>query len=201
MDSFFLGRLSGAKGAVWQYTAIDVASAHCWAELHLTPRNPSPRWTSELARRAAQDLAARGWKLEKVMTDNASEFRSEEFEAAVARVRARHLFIRAGRPQTNGVVERVQQTILEECWKPGFPRYLIPKYTGLRLDLDRYLTYYNTDRAVDERPDSRAGSRQGEDVVSLESMRRQSSETGHTRAPSECGPAMHRIRCSVASRR
>jgi hypothetical protein len=39
------------------------------------------------------------------------------------------------------VVERVQQTILEECWKPAFARYLIPKYTGLRLDLDRYLNY------------------------------------------------------------
>jgi hypothetical protein len=51
MDCFFIGRLSGAKGAVWQYTAIDVGSAHCWAELHLTPRNPSARWTSELARR------------------------------------------------------------------------------------------------------------------------------------------------------
>ena len=147
MDCFFIGRLSGAKGAVWQYTAIDVASAHCWAELHLTPRNPSARWTSELARRVAADLAARGWELEKVMSDNASEFRSEEFERAVARLGARHLFIRAGRPQTNGVVERVQETILEECWKPAFARYLIPKYTGLRLDLDRYLRYYNTDRA------------------------------------------------------
>src|SRR3989442_8328815 len=92
MDCFFIGRLSGAKGAVWQYTAIDVASAYCWAELHLTPRNPSARWTSELARRVAADLASRGWKLEKVMTDNASEFRSEEFEAAVARLRARDLF-------------------------------------------------------------------------------------------------------------
>ena len=83
MDCFFIGRLSGAKGAVWQYTAIDVASAYCWAELHLTPRNPSARWTSELARRVAADLAARGWDLEKVMSDNASEFRSEEFERAV----------------------------------------------------------------------------------------------------------------------
>jgi len=45
------------------------------------------------------------------------------------------------------VVERVQETIPEECWKSAFARYLIPKYTGLRLDLDRYLTYYNTDRA------------------------------------------------------
>ena len=147
MDCFFIGRLSGAKGAVWQYTAIDVASAFTWAELHLTPRNPSARWTSELARRVAADLASRGWELEKVLTDNASEFRSAEFGAAVERVGARHLFIRAGRPQTNGCVERVQETILEECWKPAFARYLIPKYTGLRLDLDRYLDYYNTDRA------------------------------------------------------
>ena len=46
-----------------------------------------------------------------------------------------------------GCVERVQQTILEECWKPAFARYLIPKQTGLQLDLERYLRYYNTERA------------------------------------------------------
>ena len=51
-----------------------------------------------------------------------------------------------GRPQTNGDVERVQGTILKECWKPAFARYLIPRYTGLRHDLERYLRYYNTDR-------------------------------------------------------
>jgi hypothetical protein len=41
----------------------------------------------------------------------------------------------------------VQQTILEECWKPAFARYLIPKQTGLKLDLERYLRFYNTQRA------------------------------------------------------
>ncbi len=56
------------------------------------------------------------------------------------------MFIRAGRPQTNGCVERVQRTILDECWKPAFARHLIPKLTGLRPDLDRYLDYYSTDR-------------------------------------------------------
>jgi hypothetical protein len=44
-------------------------------------------------------------------------------------------------------VERIQQTILDECWKPAFARYLIPKQTGLRLDLGRYLRYYDTERA------------------------------------------------------
>ena len=147
MDCFYIGRLSGTRGTVWQYTAIDVKSSYVWAELHVTPRNPSARWTSTLARKVASDLARRGWRLEAVTTDNASEFRSSQFRAAIERTGARHIFIRAGRPQSNGYVERVQGTILEECWKPAFARYLIPKYTGLRLDLDRYLRYYNADRA------------------------------------------------------
>ena len=41
----------------------------------------------------------------------------------------------------------MQRTILEECWKPAFARYLIPKYTGLRRDLEQYLRYYNQERA------------------------------------------------------
>jgi transposase InsO family protein len=147
IDCFFVGRLAGTKGAVWQYTAIDVASAYAWGTLHVTPRNPSAKWTSELARRVAHDLVARGWKLEKVMTDNASEFRSHAFDATIGQLGARQVFIHAGRPQTNGCVERLQGTILEECWKPAFARYLIPKYTGLRRDLERYLRYYNEDRA------------------------------------------------------
>ena len=44
-------------------------------------------------------------------------------------------------------MERVQGTILEEWWKPAFARHLIPKQTGLRRDLERYLHYYNSDRA------------------------------------------------------
>ena len=146
-DCFHVGRLSGTKGTVWQYTAIDVASAFTWAELHTTPRNPSAKWTSHLARRVAADLAARGWELETAMTDNGSEFRSHVFGETVAALGARQRFIHAGRPQTNGCVERVQGTILEECWKPSFARHLIPKQTGLRRDLVLYMDYYNTDRA------------------------------------------------------
>lgn len=147
MDCFYVGRLQGVKGTVWQYTAIDVASSYTWAELWTTPRNPAALRTSRLARRVAEDLSARGWKLQAVMSDNASEYRSKVFRNTIGTLGAEHRFIRAGRPQTNGCVERVQQTILEECWKPAFARYLIPKITGLRRDLKQYLDYYNTDRA------------------------------------------------------
>jgi len=122
----------------------------------VTRRNPSATWTSALARQVAGDLAAYGWKLERVMSDDASEFRSTTFHATVAKLGARHTSIRAGRPQPNGRVERVPQSILDECWKPAFARYLIPQQTGLKLDLERYLRYYNTERAphrqVDQTP-------------------------------------------------
>ncbi len=84
MDCLSIGRLSGTQGVVWQYTGIDVASAYTWAELHLTPKNPSPQWTSVLARRLAEEIAGRGWRLEAVTTDNASEFRSQDFNATLA---------------------------------------------------------------------------------------------------------------------
>ncbi len=64
------------------------------------------------------------------------------------RLQARHSFIRPGRPQTNGRVEAVQQTILEECYRPAFARYLVPKFTGLRLDLARYERHYNLERST-----------------------------------------------------
>jgi transposase len=63
LDCFCIGRLSGTKGTVWQYTAIDVASAYAWATLQVTRRNPSAHWTSALAQKVAADLAKRGWKL------------------------------------------------------------------------------------------------------------------------------------------
>lgn len=147
MDCFCIGRLAGTKGVVWQYTAIDAASAFTWAELHVTPRNPDVRFASRLAHRVAHDLRDAGWEFERVSTDNGSEFRNHVFDAELARLGARHTLISPGRPQSNGFVERVQRTILEECWKPSFARYLVPKYMGLRRELVRYLELYNHDRA------------------------------------------------------
>ena len=84
-----MGLLSGTRGSLWQFTAIDVASSFVWAELHATPRSPSSRWASRLARRAARDLSARVRQLEKVMTDNGSKFRSNQFGRMVTALGAR----------------------------------------------------------------------------------------------------------------
>ena len=62
------------------------------------------------------------------------------------RLGVRHRRIHAGRPQTNGHVEALQRTILDECWRPAFARFLHVRFTGLRRELDTYLDYYNHDR-------------------------------------------------------
>jgi transposase InsO family protein len=147
VDCFFVGRLKGTRDPVWQVTAIDCYSSYAWADLVTCPTGqPTASQTSKLARRAAADLAQAGWKLERVLTDNGNEFRSG-FDQHLTKRGIRHTRIHAGRPQTNGHVERLHKTILDECWRPSFARYLHVTYTGLRRDLTEYLTYYNTDRA------------------------------------------------------
>jgi transposase InsO family protein len=116
IDCFFVGRLQGTKGSVWQLTAIDVASSFAWAELVSCPQgNPTGLQTSKLARRVASELSTAGWRLERMLSDNGGEFRSRDFRATLEQLAVRHTLIRAGRPQTNGHVEALHRLILEEC--------------------------------------------------------------------------------------
>ena len=143
-DCFFVGRLHGTKGAVWQLTACDTYSSYAWAELVTCPKgNPTQPQTSAFAKRVAGELAKAGWRLERALTDNGNEFRGRTFKRALGALETRHTKIRAGRPQTNGHVERLHRTILEECWRPAFARYLQVRFTGLRQELEIYLDEYN----------------------------------------------------------
>ena len=148
IDCFYVGRLRGTEGAVWQLTAIDVYSSFAWAELVVCRHgNPTTKQTSKLAQRVARELKQAGWRLERVLADNGNEFKGPDFHRTIERLKASVTHIHAGRPQTNGHVEALHKTMLQECWRPAFARYLYPRYTGLRRELDRYLSYYNHDRA------------------------------------------------------
>jgi transposase InsO family protein len=145
--AFFVGRLRGSKHPVWQVTAIDCYSSYGWADLITCPTGqPLATQTSRLARRVATDLARCGWQLERILSDNGNEFKGS-FDKLLDTHHIRHTRIRPGRPQTNGHVENLHKTILDECWRPSFARYLHIRYGGLRADLAEYLHTYNTDRA------------------------------------------------------
>jgi transposase InsO family protein len=146
IDCFYVGRLRGTSGAIWQLTAIDIYSSYAWAELVVEKDHTvSAANTSRFARRLAAELKAAGWNLERFLSDNGNEFKGE-FAATTAKLGIIQTRIHAGRPQTNGHVEALHKTILDECWRPAFARYLYPTLTGLRRELNTYLNYYNTDR-------------------------------------------------------
>jgi transposase InsO family protein len=148
VDCFYVGRLHEVRGKVWQLTAIDVASSYTWADLVICPSGaPGPAQTSKLVCRVARELRAAGWQLERVLTDNGQEFRAERFRRGIAVYGTKISRISPGRPQTNGAVEAVHRTILDECWRPAFARYLFVRFHGLKHELERYLAYYNNDRA------------------------------------------------------
>jgi transposase len=77
IDCFYVGRLRGTEGKVWQLTAIDVASSFGWAELVVAKQgNPTGRQTSRLARRVAAHLETAGWRLERFLSDNGTSSRA-----------------------------------------------------------------------------------------------------------------------------
>jgi transposase InsO family protein len=148
VDCFFVGRLRNPKGSVWQLTAIDCYSSYAWAELvRCREGKVTQVQTSRLVQRVARELRRAGWKLERVLSDNGTEFAKPTFTEALQALDAGHSRIHGGRPQTNGHVERLQRTILEECWRPAFARYLHLRYRGLQRELNAYLDFYNHERA------------------------------------------------------
>jgi transposase InsO family protein len=80
-----------------------------------------------------------------VLSDNGSEFKGD-FSHTLERLGTRQSRIKAGRPQTNGHVEALHKTILDECWRPSFARFLMPRLAGLRRELDEYFRRAHTGR-------------------------------------------------------
>src|ERR1044072_4232792 len=67
IDCFYVRRLRGTEGAIWQLTAVGGCSSFAWAELVVCKQgNPTALQASRLARRVAGDLKAAGWRLARV---------------------------------------------------------------------------------------------------------------------------------------
>jgi transposase len=93
---------------------------------------------------------------------------NEAFAAFCGQLRVGWHFCDRGDPQTNGHVERLHRTILEECRRPAFARYLQVRFTGLRRDLTHYLHDYNCEREHHGRPT--AGRRPADLVYAARNM-------------------------------
>jgi transposase InsO family protein len=92
--------------------------------------------------RAIAWFAERTVRVERVITDNGSGYRSHAFAAACANHHVRHLRTRPYRPRTNGKAERFIQTLLRE-WAYTV-RYQTSQHRALALT--PWIEYYNQRR-------------------------------------------------------
>ena len=118
-DCFHVGRLAGTTGRVWQYTAIDLASVVRLGRAGDHAAQPVGRpdvgaRPAGRGRPARPRLAARAGPDRQRLASSARRSSATPSASSVPSRRSSG----PGRPATNGAVERVQRTILEECWRP-----------------------------------------------------------------------------------
>jgi len=133
------GRRRGKKPrAGWEYVhcAVDDATRLSYCESH-----PDEHQETAVAflRRAVRWFAARGVRVERVLTDNGSAYRSHHWRRRCSRLGISPRRTRPYRPRTNGKVERFIQTLTRR-WAHG----QIYGSSAERLAaLPSWLRYYN----------------------------------------------------------
>jgi transposase InsO family protein len=141
-------RLRGKRGYEFLHIAIDDRTRVAYAEL--LP-NEKGQTCADFMRRAAKALSRFGIRrIERVMSDNGSGYRSKEFRQALHDLEARHKRTRPYTPRTNGKAERFIQTMLR-LWA-----YVRPYNSSdeRAAALEPWLHWYNRQRphgALNER--------------------------------------------------
>ena len=134
-------RRGQTRGAGWDFVHVAIDDATRLAYVEVLPDEKRGSATGFLVR-ALRWFRARGVRVERVMTDNGSAYRSRLFAKALRWIGVRHIRTRPYTPKTNGKAERFIQTLLRE-WA-----YAIPYPTSDRrtADLPRWLDWYNRNR-------------------------------------------------------
>jgi transposase InsO family protein len=112
-----IGRRHASRGYGWECCHVCVDDATRLAYVEVLPDERGETAVGFL-RRAIAWFAARGVKVERVMTDNGSPYVSATHADACRDLGIRHLRTQPYRPRTNGKAERFIQTMLRE-WAYG----------------------------------------------------------------------------------
>ena len=128
-------------GMDYVHTAIDDHTRLAYAEVHADERGPT---CAGFLHRAAAHFAALGITgIERVMTDNARNYRTAKvFQQALADLGARHVLTRPYCPWTNGKAERLNRTLMTE-WAYARPWLSNQERTHA---LSEWLEHYNRAR-------------------------------------------------------
>lgn len=143
LDAFYVGRLKGV-GAVWQLTAVDIATRI--AVVQLVVGDKTATVTALLLDHLKKALRKHGITLQGVLTDNGPEFVGKAFQTRVSEMGLHHHRIPPRSPNHNSVCERFHGTVLNEFYRPHFHRGRVDDVALLDKSLQAWVIDYNNDR-------------------------------------------------------
>lgn len=144
VDTFFIGVLKGV-GKVYLQTAIDCHARFAWARLY--PNKLPVTAVQLLDHDVLPAFEAEGARIEVVLSDNGREFCGRPdrhpYELFLQLEDIEHRTTRVNRPQSNGIVERLHRTLLDEHFRIEGRRTWFETLDEMRVVLDDYLDGYN----------------------------------------------------------
>ena len=132
---------TGARRVGYEYVHVCVDDATRLAYVEVLP-NEQATTAIGFLRRCVAFFVARGVRVERVMTDNGSAYRSTIWALACRSMALRHTRTKPRRPRTNGKAERFIRT-LTNGWAYGA---IYPTSTARTRGLPAWLDYYNHHR-------------------------------------------------------
>lgn len=143
LDTFYVGRLKGI-GAVWQLTAVDIATRI--AVVQLVVGDKTATVAAGFLDHLKKALRKHGITLTGVLTDNGPEFTGKAFKAKVEAMGLAHHRIPPRSPNHNAVCERFHGTVLHEFYRPHFHRGRVDDLALLDRSLQAWVRDYNEHR-------------------------------------------------------
>lgn len=143
LDTFYVGRLKGV-GAVWQLTAVDVATRIAVVQLIVGDKTATV--AAGFLDHLKKALRKHGIALEGILTDNGPEFTGTAFKTHAAGLGLVHHRIPPRSPNHNAVCERFHGTVLREFYRPHFHRGRVEAIAMLDRSLQGWLVDYNQHR-------------------------------------------------------
>lgn len=146
-DTYYVGTIKGV-GRIYQQTGIDIHSNVGFAKVY---KEKTAITAADLLNdKALPFFDEHGIAVLRVLTDNGREYRGRldkhPYELFLHLNGMEHTRTKIRRPQTNGSVERLNQTIQEEFYKVAFRKKLYSTMEDIQADLDDFMATYNHDR-------------------------------------------------------
>jgi transposase InsO family protein len=146
-DTFYVGNMKGV-GRIYQQTFVDTYSKVAFAKLY---DRKTPITAADLLNdRVVPFFDEKEVKLLRVLTDRGMEYcgnpEHHEYELYLAVEDIGHSRTKTKSPQTNGIVERLHKTMLNEFYRIAFRKKLYTSIKELQDDLDEWIRSYNEER-------------------------------------------------------